>query len=112
MELKQVIVARKDLGLSKGKLSAQVAHASVSAADKSEWKKDWLRQGQKKSVLKVENEKELIDVFMRAKDSGLPTELIQDMGKTEIPAGTKTCVGIGPAPEEEIDKVTGELKLY
>ncbi|MBU4201853.1 MAG: peptidyl-tRNA hydrolase Pth2 [Candidatus Altiarchaeales archaeon] len=112
MELKQVIVARKDLNLSKGKLSAQVAHASVSAAEKSEWKKDWMRQGQKKSVLKVENEKGLIDVFMRAKDSGLPTELIQDMGKTEIPAGTKTCVGIGPAPEEEIDKVTGELKLY
>jgi len=112
MELKQVIVARKDLNLSKGKLSAQVAHASVSAADKSEWKKDWMRQGQKKSVLKVDNLKELIDVFMRAKDSGLPTELIQDMGKTEIPAGTKTCVGIGPAPEEEIDKVTGELKLY
>ncbi len=112
MELKQVIVARKDLNLSKGKLSAQVAHASVSAADKSEWKKDWLRQGQKKSVLKVENEKELIEVFMDAKDSGLPTDLIQDQGKTEIPAGTKTCVGIGPAPEEEIDKVTGELKLY
>lgn len=112
MELKQVIVARKDLNLSKGKLSAQVAHASVSAAEKSEWKKDWMRQGQKKSVLKVENEKGVIDVFMRAKDSGLPTELIQDMGKTEIPAGTKTCVGIGPAPEEEIDKVTGELKLY
>jgi len=112
MELKQVIVARKDLNLSKGKLSAQVAHASVSAADKSEWKKNWMRQGQKKSVLKVETLKELIDIFMRAKDSGLPTELIQDMGKTEIPTGTKTCVGIGPAPEEEIDRVTGELKLY
>ena len=112
MELKQVIVARKDLNLSKGKLSAQVAHASVSAAEKSEWKKDWMRQGQKKSVLKVDNEKELLEIFMDAKNAGLPTELIRDMGKTEIPAGTKTCVGIGPAPEEEIDKVTGELKLY
>jgi len=112
MELKQVIVARKDLNLSKGKLSAQVAHASVSAADKSEWKKEWMKQGQKKSVLKVENEKELIEIFMDAKNAGLPTELIQDMGKTEIPAGTKTCVGIGPAPEEEMDKVTGGLKLY
>lgn len=112
MDLKQVIVARKDLNLSKGKLSAQVAHASVSASDKSKWKKEWLRQGQKKSVLKVENEKGLLEIFMDAKNAGLPTELIQDMGKTEIPAGTKTCVGIGPAPEEEIDKVTGELKLY
>ncbi len=109
---KQVIIARKDLGLSPGKLAAQVAHASVSAADKSKWKKQWLMEGQKKSVLKVDNLRELIDIFMKARDSGLSAELVQDMGKTEIPAGTKTCVGIGPAPEKEIDRVTGELKLY
>jgi len=60
----------------------------------------------------VESLDELLNIYMKAKDSGLPVELIQDMGKTEIPAGTKTCVGIGPAPEEEIDRVTGGLKLY
>jgi len=109
---KQAVVVRRDLGLSPGKLAAQVAHAAISAADKSRWKKDWLREGQKKSVLGVENLEELISIYNEAKNSGLPVELIQDLGKTEIPAGTKTCVGIGPAPEEEIDKVTGELKLY
>ncbi|HEY7506760.1 MAG TPA: peptidyl-tRNA hydrolase [Nitrososphaera sp.] len=28
-----------------------------------------------------------------------------------MPAGTSTCIGIGPAPSELIDKVTRDLKL-
>lgn len=111
MELKQVIVVRRDLNLSKGKLAAQVAHAAVSAADKSKWKREWLGEFQKKSVLRCENVGELIDIFNDAKESGLPTELIRDAGRTHIAPGTVTCVGIGPAPEDEIDRVTGELKL-
>ncbi len=111
MTLKQVIVVRKDLKLSRGKLAAQVAHASVDAADKSSCRRRWLDDQQKKSVLKCEDLSELIDVYERARGRGLPTSLIKDAGRTEIPPGPVTCVGIGPAPEDEIDKVTGELKL-
>ncbi|MCX6694713.1 MAG: peptidyl-tRNA hydrolase Pth2 [Candidatus Altiarchaeota archaeon] len=110
-ELKQVIAVRTDLEMGKGKIAAQVAHAAVSAADRSEWKSDWLAQGGQKTVVKVGGEKELIEVFMHAKKAGLPAALIEDAGHTQIPAGTKTCVGIGPAPEAELDKVTGKLKL-
>lgn len=112
MELKQVIVVRKDLKLSKGKMAGQVAHASVSAAEKSKWKLDWLRGLQKKSVLKCSNLNELTEIYEVAKRQGLPTEIIRDAGRTHIPEGTVTCVGIGPAPEDEIDKVTGRLKLF
>ncbi|MDW0176830.1 MAG: peptidyl-tRNA hydrolase [Nitrososphaeraceae archaeon] len=28
-----------------------------------------------------------------------------------MPSGTITCIGIGPAPSDIIDKVTSELKL-
>ena len=59
--MKQVIVVRKDLNLSAGKLGAQVAHASVSAYKKAD-KNDsemWELEGQKKVVVKVLNEKEL-----------------------------------------------------
>lgn len=111
MGLKQVIVVRADLKLSKGKLAAQASHASVTAAEKSPQKKKWMDEGQKKSVVKVKDERELLEVFEAAKDFGLPAALIEDAGRTEIPAGTKTCVGIGPAKEEDIDKVTGHLKL-
>ena len=111
MELKQVIVVRKDLKLKKGKLAVQVAHASLSAAEKSSWKKEWMHELQKKTVLKCENLDELIGIYEDAKKNGLPTELISDAGRTHIAPGTVTCVGIGPAPEDEIDKITGKLKL-
>jgi len=110
-EYKQVIVIRKDLKLSKGKLAAQVAHAAVTAAERSPDKKKWIDEGQKKSVLKVKGEKELLTILQEAKDAGLPTALIEDAGRTEIAPGTRTCVGIGPAPEKDVDKITGELKL-
>ena len=101
---------RGDLKLSKGKTAAQVSHASVTAADSSEHKREWMPE-QKKVVLKCKDEQELLKIFEDAKKSKLPAALIKDAGHTEIPAGTITCVGIGPAPENEINKITGHLKL-
>jgi len=113
---KMAIVVRDDLKLSKGKLSAQVAHAAVSCAIKSENNKnkyfsEWFSEGQKKVVLKIDDLDSLLKVFNEAKSVGLTTELIKDAGLTEIPPGTITVLGIGPAPEDEIDKIVGNLKL-
>ncbi|MBR9675479.1 peptidyl-tRNA hydrolase [Candidatus Woesearchaeota archaeon] len=113
MEYKQVILVRSDLKLPKGKMSAQAAHASVEATLRADSKKvaSWRAQGQKKVVLKVDDEKALIKFFQEAKDNNLSASLITDAGKTIIAPGTKTCVGIGPDLEEEIDSITGELKM-
>ncbi|MDD5111983.1 MAG: peptidyl-tRNA hydrolase Pth2 [Candidatus Altiarchaeota archaeon] len=111
MEHKQAIIVRADLKLGKGKLAAQVAHAAVTAADKSQYKNEWLAGGQKKTVLKCSGEKELLELLQQARSAGLPVALIEDAGLTQIPPGTKTCVGIGPAPENRIDAITGRLKL-
>ncbi len=113
---KMAIVVRDDLKLSKGKLSVQVAHAAVSCAIKSEKNKskyfsEWFSEGQKKVVLKTEDLDSLIKIFNEAKSVGLITELIKDAGLTEVPPGTITVLGIGPAPEDEIDKLVGKLKL-
>jgi len=110
------IVVRDDLKLSKGKLSVQVAHAAVSCAIKSEKNKskyfsEWFSEGQKKVVLKTKDLESLIKIFNEAKSVGLITELIKDAGLTEVPPGTITVLGIGPAPEDEIDKIAGKLKL-
>jgi len=110
-ELKQVIAVRADLKLKKGKLAAQVAHAAVSAAERSPDKDRWLQMGQKKSVVQVKNEAELLEVYRRCWAKGLPAALIEDAGRTQLPPSTKTCVGIGPAPADDIDEVTGDLKL-
>ena len=72
-DLKQVILARVDLQLPKGKLAAQCAHASVEAVLKSDSSmvKKWSMQGMPKIVLKVKDEKELVMSFQKAKDMGL-----------------------------------------
>lgn len=111
-EYKQVILVRLDLKLSKGKLSAQVAHASVEATLKSdnEKVKAWQKKGMKKIVLKVKDLDELLQYKKQAEDNKLKTALIIDAGKTELKPGTITCLAIGPDKEEEIDKITGKLK--
>ena len=112
-DFKQVILVRDDLKLSKGKMAAQVAHASVEAVLKSDQKlvQKWRGQGMKKSILKVKDLKELHSFKERAEDAGLTTALITDAGRTHLEPGTITCLGIGPADEDEIDAVTGQLKL-
>ena len=59
---KQVIIVRQDLKMPKGKMSTQVAHASVDAVMKSdkETVEAWKDEGQKKAVLKVKDKRELI----------------------------------------------------
>ncbi len=113
---KMVIVVRKDLKLSPGKLAAQVAHAAVNCALASKKKKPlqfdrWYSEGQKKVVVKVNDLKELFQIKQDAEDAGLVTSLIVDAGMTELPPNTTTCLGIGPAPNEEVDRVTGHLGL-
>jgi PTH2 family peptidyl-tRNA hydrolase len=113
MQYKQAIVVRADLKLPKGKLAAQVAHASVDAATKTERKKfdAWKQQGQMKVVLKVEGEKELKKLMIDANNAGLVTSLIIDAGHTVVEPGTVTCLGIGPDSEENINAIVGKLKL-
>lgn len=112
-EYKQVILVRADLKLAKGKMAAQVSHASVEAVLKSD-KDDaatWRQQGMKKAVLKVADEKELRGYKQQAEDAGLVVALITDAGHTHLEPGTVTCLGIGPDKAEKIDTVTGNLKL-
>jgi len=114
---KQVIVFRSDLRLSKGKVAAQAGHAAVSAAEEThkhhkEWWKTWIEEGQCKIAVKVKSEKELLQLEKQAKELALPCALIVDRGLTEIPPGTITCLGIGPAPSEKVEKITGMLPLF
>ena len=116
MGWKLVVLARGDLGLSKGKLAAQVGHAAVECALKAQRYdakgfEAWRRSGQKKTVLRVASEKEYYPLKAAAEAAGLSTALIKDAGHTEIPAGTVTVLGIGPGDEVTVDKVTGHLSL-
>jgi PTH2 family peptidyl-tRNA hydrolase len=53
-----------------------------------------------------------MDTIMRvAWENGLTAVPIRDAGRTQVAAGTKTVLGIGPAPKEVINLFTGHLKL-
>lgn len=127
---KQVIVLRKDLNMRKGKMVAQGAHASLAAIlnigysydgfedpvyiipMKSPELIEWLGGSFKKVCVGCQDEAELLDLHDIVKRSGLPFALIRDSGLTEFNGvATLTALAIGPGSEEDVDKITGHLKL-
>lgn len=115
-EYKMVIVSREDLKISPGKLATQVAHAAVECAlltkkKKPKWFKLWREQGAKKVVVRAQSIEDLYQLKEKADKLGIISLIISDAGHTEIPPGTETVLGIGPAPASLIDKVTGSLPL-
>jgi peptidyl-tRNA hydrolase, PTH2 family len=114
MAAKLAVVVRTDLGMGRGKIAAQVAHAAVAAVLASLGGADlaaWLRDGQPKVILKVSTAAQLEDVVRRAEVAGLPVELIRDAGRTQVAPGTLTCCSVGPADGARIDVATAGLSL-
>lgn len=111
--IKQVIVLRKDLGMRKGKMIAQGAHAALGAAERADdtKKQMWELSGQTKIVVGIEGSDKLLDVYKEANNDGVPVNLIRDEGRTELEPGTMTAVAIGPDEEEIVDQYTGDLSL-
>jgi PTH2 family peptidyl-tRNA hydrolase len=116
-QYKMVIVVRTDLNMSLGKVSAQVGHA-VLGAYKLSLQNDLTKtnnwenfSGQAKIVLGVSSKEELFDIQNKAREAGLVTCLIHDAGRTQVAPNTPTCCAIGPDLVENIDKITGKLKL-
>jgi len=114
IELKQVIIVNMELGMSRGKMAAQVAHAAVETALLSINRKEfseWRKRGMKKIVLKCPDLKTLLHTHRAAKREKLITYLVTDAGRTEIPSGSKTALAIGPDLPTKIDKVTKEFNF-
>lgn len=115
-EYKMVFVTRTDLKLTPGKLAAQVAHAAVTCALETKkknkrWFTKWMREGAKKAVVKTESIEDFFELKRKADELNIESVIITDAGHTEIPKGTTTVFGVGPAPNNLIDQVTGDLSL-
>ena len=125
-KVKQVIVMRKDLNLSKGRLVTQGAHASIAfLTDKmkanlsnpealwwvnlSQAEKEWIYGTFYKVCLSVDSEKELLDIGHKAVILGLSVKYIEETTGFDKP--TITCIAIGPDYSSKIDPVTKHLKL-
>lgn len=137
---KQVIIVRKDLNMRKGKLAAQVAHASMKVifdmmspeyglhtvkngekykyqlwlpeGESGEHMKQWIEGIFKKIVVGAENLEELTNAYNEAKKQGIPCSLIEDAGLTEFGGKvTITACAIGPDDPEKIDPITSKFNL-
>ena len=114
-----------------GKLAAQLSHASLGCVlklfkqseypdrtiygtclmkDTAEYQ--WITQEFTKIVCYVKSEEALLKVHAKAEAAGLNTVLIKDAGHTFFDKPTYTCVGIGPAFDEDLKPVTGKLQLF
>lgn len=112
-----VLVANMSLKMGTGKIAAQVGHATLGVyrqAMNSENGQNaiaaWTRHGQVKIVVKGQSTEQLMDLCKVAKDAGCYYYLVQDAGYTQIPAGSRTVLGIF-GTVEQVDSVTGGLKL-
>jgi peptidyl-tRNA hydrolase, PTH2 family len=115
-EYKMVVVVRGELRLTAGKAAVQVAHAAVTLALEAEKRapealRAWSAGGQRKIALVAPTLADLESLARKARSLGIPCVLMEDAGFTEVPPGTKTCLGLGPAPESQVDQVTGGLPL-
>jgi PTH2 family peptidyl-tRNA hydrolase len=73
---------------------------------------DWLEGKFTKICVSVDSEEELVKIYEQALQSGIPCSIIKDAGLTEFGGvPTLTCCAIGPAWDEEVNKITGGLKL-
>ena len=110
------MAVRTDLEMGRGKIAVQVAHASVAALEEGRkkqrgWVEAWLAEGQCKVTVRVSSENDLLNLEDQASKLGIPRAIIRDRGLTQLPPDTATCIGMGPAPANLLDKITRSLKL-
>ncbi|CAN1784966.1 Peptidyl-tRNA hydrolase 2, mitochondrial [Linum perenne] len=112
----QVLVVRQDLKMGTGKIASQCAHASTGMyselmqSDRSLLRR-WEQCGQPKIVVTCKNQTEMDRLKEAADDIGLPTFVVADAGRTQVSAGSKTVMAVGPGPKSSVDSVTGKLRL-
>lgn len=111
-----VLVIRGELRLTAGKAAVQVAHAAVMLVDQATGPHrveldHWRHQGQKKIGLVAPTLDDLERIERVARSRGISTAWVMDAGLTEVPPGTITCLGLGPALASDVDPITGALPL-
>lgn len=127
---KQLIIARRDLNMSPGKLAAQVSSAFLIEMIRDSWPEkvqdfyqvnyrldkdvydNWINDGVAKVVCGARDKGKLEKAIIEGVDyfpivDACRTELIP-----ESPAGTLTCVGFRPMEAEKIDEIGKDFHLY
>ena len=139
--MRQLIIVRKDLNMSPGKLSAQVSHASMAFL--VNWIKnnldkrgkvegwldgftlEWIRGIFTKTVCEAKNKNQLMKAITKAEEMGFIEGcdffLIKDNCLTELEpeevdedgvGKTLTCIGFKPLPDDIAHEISRKYQLY
>ena len=139
---KQIIIIRKDLSMSPGKMSAQVSHASMAFLSwfirnntdldghvdgyiDEDIFHNWIEGEFTKCVLQAKNRTQLLKAKTIAEELGMVEGqdfwLIKDLCRTELEpeeidkngvGRTLTCIGFKPMSSEIIDRIGRKYHLY
>uniref|UniRef100_A0A1E1X6T8 peptidyl-tRNA hydrolase n=1 Tax=Amblyomma aureolatum TaxID=187763 RepID=A0A1E1X6T8_9ACAR len=115
---KMVFAVNMELDMGMGKIAAQVAHAAVGLyrlllqdeAKHGNMLLLWEEYGETKIALRANSIQHLCDLEKKAVELNLATYLVQDAGRTQVPAGSMTVLAI-MGRMDLVDQVTGGLRL-
>ena len=104
-----------------GKVAAQCCHAALKAVRRvassggsrgAALLAAWRGSGERIVVVRCDDLPHMELLRDAAAAVGLPASTVCDAGRTQVDAGTTTVVAVGPAASDEVDCVTGALRLY
>lgn len=111
-----ILVVNTELGMKKGKIMAQCCHAAVACYKRAAKQcprglSTWERTGCAKIAVKCPTQDEMELIAVQALERDIPLYLVEDAGRTQIAAGSRTVLGLGPAPAKVFEGLTDHLKL-
>ncbi len=128
MVFKQVFIINSDLGMGKGKMVGQAAHAEVyymeellfyleGKAPENErlferfikWREE--DHGLMKKIVLKAGQIEIQKILCELAVMEIEVFAVYDRGLTQIPEGSFTCIIVEPLEEERCDKLFVHLKL-
>jgi PTH2 family peptidyl-tRNA hydrolase len=127
-DIKQVIVVRRDLNMRKSEMFSHAAHASMKfIVDNNESERGdeisiklsgeeakWINSGFRSIMVGIDSEDALNDLIFKARLSSVEVYPIIDKGAPDENGETTetvVCAAFGPDVVEEVDQITGHLKL-
>lgn len=133
MAIKQVLVVRTDLKMSRGKSGSQCGHGATKGFfDRGTFIEtpgletpyelripctrqmyEWVNGIFTKVCVAVASEEDMLEIKAKAEAAGIMTALIEDNGLTCFHGEkTSTVLALGPDDPEILDPITGHLPLY
>jgi PTH2 family peptidyl-tRNA hydrolase len=114
-DYKQVILIRKDLEMSRGKLAVQINHATAMAVMRADRKTQerWMQNGIKVVIVGIDTLEEMVELDYKLQaERSIPHFMATDLGTTEFNRPEITALAVGPAPAKMINKYTSKYDIF